>query len=481
MSTRYHRTPTTGTARSTFTRTVGMTRKGRSPRRWSVLAGTAAASLTLAACSTLPLAGDNTVVLNYWLWDSAQLPGYRQCAAAFQEENPDIEVQITQFGWGDYWMQITATMVAEAAPDVFTNHTGQFGKYAELGQLLDLEPYIERDNFDLSIYNDGLADQWLNEAGTGRYGIPKDWDTEALFYNEEMIAEAGYTSEDLWNLTWNPQDGGSFEALIAHLTVDKNGVRGDEPGFDKNNVAVYGMGYNEAGAGYGQVQWSAFALSNGQWTWSDKNPWGRTFQYDDPDFKETISWYIGLIEKGYMPPLSVASSGIGTLESLGTGAYAMIVEGSWNVAGIAKSSAVPVQVAPTPIGPDGNRASVMNGLADSVFVGTKHPEEAWEWVKFLGSTKCQDIIAEQAVVFPAISSSSDKAVDAFEKIGFDATAFSVHIEDGTGVPSPVVDRWAALDSIMNPAMSAIFMFEKDVDSLDQATAEVNAMMSRGRQ
>lgn len=450
-------------------------------RRITLLAGSLASTLALVACSAMPLAHNDKVVLDYWLWDSAQMPGYRQCAAAFEAKNPNIEIRMTQFGWGDYWMQMTATMVAESAPDVFTNHTGQFGKYADLNQLLDLEPYVQRDNFDLSIYNDGLADQWVGQNGQGRYGIPKDWDTEALFYNEQMMSDAGITREQLWNLKWNPTDGGSFEDLIAHLTIDKNGIRGDEPGFDKNNVAVYGMGYNEAGAGYGQVQWSAFALSNGQWRWADKNPWGQTFNYDDPKFKETIKWYIGLIEKGYMPPLSVASSGVGTLESLGSGAYAMIVEGSWNVAGIANSSAVPVQVAPTPIGPDGHRASVMNGLADSIFVGTEHPDEAWEWVKFLGSTQCQDIIAEQAVVFPAISTSSDKAVKAFEKIGFDATAFSVHLDEDTAVASPVIDRWAALESIMSPAMSAVFMFEKDIDSLDQATAEVNAMMKRKRE
>lgn len=452
----------------------------RSRRVAAFLTGVSALGLSLASCSSLPLAGDDEVVLDYWLWDSSQLPGYRQCAAAFEEANPGITIRITQYGWGDYWTQITATMVAEAAPDVFTNHTGQFGKYAGLDQLLDLTPYIERDGFDLSIFEEGLAEQWVDETGTGRFGIPKDWDTEALFYNENLIAEAGYTREDLWSLEWNPEDGGSFEAMLAHLTVDKNGVRGDEPDFDKNNIAVYGMGYGDAGAGYGQTQWSPFALTNGHWTWTDKNPWGRTFNYDDPAFKETISWYIGLIEKGYMPPLAVATSGIGSLESLGSGGYAMIVEGSWNVNTVSNTAAVPVQVAPTPIGPDGNRASVVNGLADSIFVGSEHPDEAWEWVKFLGSTSCQDIIAEQAVVFPAISTSSEKAIIAFEELGFDAQAFAIHIHEGTGVSSPVIDRWAALESIMSPTMSAVFMFQQPVDSMDRVNAEADAMMARNR-
>ena len=43
-------------------------------------------------------------------------------------------------------------------------------------------------------------------------------------------------------MTWNPTDGGTYEKTIAHLTVDKNGKRGDEPGFDKTKVEVYGLG-----------------------------------------------------------------------------------------------------------------------------------------------------------------------------------------------------------------------------------------------
>ena len=63
-----------------------------------------------------------------------------------------------------------------------------------------------------------------------------------------MTDSAGLTAEQMANLDWNPQDGGSYEKAIAHLTVDKNGVRGDEAGFDKNNVAVYGLGLAAAAA-----------------------------------------------------------------------------------------------------------------------------------------------------------------------------------------------------------------------------------------
>ena len=63
-----------------------------------------------------------------------------------------------------------------------------------------------------------------------------------------------------------------------------------------------------------------------------------------------------------MPPLSIATSGIGTIESLTSSVYANLIEGSWNIASITTTSQIPIQAFPTPIGRDGNRASVMNGV-----------------------------------------------------------------------------------------------------------------------
>ena len=91
-------------------------------------------------------------------------------------------------------------------------------------------------------YQPGLADLWSRKDGK-QYGLPKDFDTVAIFYNTKMLEDAGVTPAQLQNLTWNPQDGGTYEKVIARLTVDKKGVRGDEPGLRQaKNVAVYGLG-----------------------------------------------------------------------------------------------------------------------------------------------------------------------------------------------------------------------------------------------
>lgn len=439
-------------------------------------------ALTLTACgggdsSAEPTAdggGGTTTELSYWLWDSLQLPAYQACADAFTEANPGITVNITQYGWDDYWTTLTTNFVSGSAPDVFTNHVLRFPEYSAQGQILDIADRVEAHGIDLGQYQHGLADLWVGQDGE-RYGLPKDWDTIALFYNTALVEEAGYTEQDLWDLEWNPTDGGSYEALLAHLTIDENGVRGDEDGFDKDNVEVYGLGLATAGAGFGQTENSLYTLSNNGWYYLNENPWGTEYYYSDSRYTETIAWWRSLIEKGYMPTLEIATSSDGVMDPFGAGKYAIVTEGDWNANAYNDLTGVDVAFAPTPIGPSGERASMFNGLADSIWSGTSHPDEAWAWVSYLGSTECQDVVADHAVVFPAITASSEKAAAKFEEKGMDMSAFTVHVEDGTTYLPPITEHWSEVLAILEPTMDAIMSFQSEVDALESANAQVNAL------
>ena len=103
------------------------------------------------------------------------------------------------------------------------------------GQLVALDETLKADGVKTDIYQKGLADLWVGQDGK-RYGLPKDFDTVAIFYNKKLIKDAGVADADLAKLTWNPTDGGSYEKLIAHLTVAANGKRGETNGFQKTQV-----------------------------------------------------------------------------------------------------------------------------------------------------------------------------------------------------------------------------------------------------
>lgn len=430
-----------------------------------------AAGAAVTGCSATSSSEEGTI--DYWLWDTAQLPGYQQCADDF-EESTGITVNITQYSWDDYWTALQSGMSTGSAPDVFTDHVTYYPEFAENGQLLDISDRVEEAGIDLDQYEAGLADLWVGEDGSARYGLPKDWDTVALFYNEDLLAEAGYTAEDVAALTWNSEDGGTFEDMIAHLTIDENGVRGDEAGFDASNVAVYGLGNDNAGSGFGSTQWAHFALSAG-WYYVNENPWGDEFYYGDDIFVETMAWWTGLIEKGYMPSLEVTNSGVSMSEQYAAGRYAMLPNGDWEANTYASIEGVSTGFAPLPTGPDGKRASVINGLSDGIWAGTDAPDEAFEWVAYTGSSACQDVMAEQGVIFPAISTATDAAVEAFAENGVDVSAFTSYLDEDETHLLPIAENWSEIVAIVNPTIESIMLGDVEADALVEANEQINAL------
>lgn len=442
-------------------------------RRTKAAAAALATVLLAAGCSTQSA---NDGVIDYWLWDSAQQPGYQRCADQFEAENPGLKVKISQFAWNDYWSKLTAGFIADQAPDVFTNHLSKYPQFVDLEVLVPLDSLEATKSLKDDEFAEGLADLWKGEDGT-RYGAPKDWDTIGYFYDKKVLAKAGITEQQLWQADWNPDDGGTFEKIIAHLTVDKNGVRGDEPGFDKTKVAVYGLASEGAGGNVlGQTQWGAYTGSL-PWEPLDKNPWGRQFKLDDPGFQKTIDWYFGLVKKGYMPGYEAFNRQSGSYQQVSAGQAVLGMNGSWMIQSFADIEGIDLGIAPTPIGPSGKRSSPFNGLADSVTTFADDKEAAGKWVAFMASDTCQDIIGDAGVVFPARSSGIEKSLAKRKAAGIDTSAFTIHIEEGTTQMLAVTTNAADVSAITVPAFEAVYIGQEPASSLTGVNNQVNRLMT----
>ena len=104
-------------------------------------------------------------------------------------------------------------------------------------------------------------------------------------------------------------------------------------------------------------------------------------------------------------------------------------------------------IAPTPKGPTGKRASMMNGLADSI---TKRREEqaGRREVGRLSSprTSARTTVGKDGIVFPATPTGTAAAIAAHRENGLDVSAFTQHVEDGTTFPFPVTDHAADINA-----------------------------------
>ncbi len=427
-----------------------------------------AAATALATLSSTGARADD-VTLTYAMWDANQAPVYRQCAERFMSAHPGVRIEIKQDSWDNYWTTLSTGFVSGTAPDVFVNHLSRFPEFLANGVMVDLTDRIAADKVDMKAYIPGLAETW-NKDGR-QWGLPKDWDTIALVYNKKMLADAGLKAEDLQNLDWNPKDGGSFEKALARLTVDASGKRGDEAGFDKSKVASYGWATSSSD-GYGQNQWSFLAASNGFRPIDEA--WGTHYNYDSPALAETLTWLRDLArEKGF----ALGQEQTGKLQAtalFSAGKAAIVPDGSWNIASY-RDSGVEFGFAPLPKGPEG-RKSMFNGLADSIWSGSAHPDEAWEWVKYLGGSECQTLVGQAGIVFPARPEGTAAADAAHKGKGLDVSAFVDLAKPDTTFAFPISDHGSEIFAILTAAVEEVLLGRGDPATvLKNANDQANAL------
>lgn len=138
------------------------------------------------------------VELTVWSWDK------NFNGAAFEEADKlddNVTINFVEMAKADCLQKIQTVLASgstEGLPDIVTisdlNAQGYLMSYP--GAFLSMDDYINYDDF--ASYKKG----YVTYDGTG-YGVPFDTGVAALFYRTDYTEEAGYTDEDMQNLTWD--------------------------------------------------------------------------------------------------------------------------------------------------------------------------------------------------------------------------------------------------------------------------------------
>ncbi|MDP4097803.1 extracellular solute-binding protein [Paenibacillus sp. P96] len=116
----------------------------------------------------------------------------------FEKQYPGVTVEFVLMGWDSY-NEKTQTMLQSGAADVY--QVPGIATFAEQGLLESLQPYIEKDKFDLGIYLNGQVDGWRamgpNDQEPEIYSLPFIGDARVLVYDKQLFDDWGveYLSE----------------------------------------------------------------------------------------------------------------------------------------------------------------------------------------------------------------------------------------------------------------------------------------------
>lgn len=356
-------------------------------KRMAALCMCAAMTVSLAACSGSGDGGsseggsDKGGKLSVMIWDNYQEPGLKEIIADFTEET-GIEAELQVVQWNEYWTLLEAGAQGGEMPDVFWMHSNESQRYMSNEILLDLtEKASGSELVDMSKYPEEIKELYTYDGKV--YGIPKDIDTVALWYNKTMFDEAGVAYPDeTW--TWD-----TVVENAKKLTKEDGSQYGIAIRNDNNQEAYYNIVYDLGGE----------IISE------DKKASG----YDDPNTIKAMQYIEKLIQDGSMPSMETMSENNPDI-LLKSGKSAMSFHGSWMISTFKQEDYIKenCDCAVLPMDADsGRRVSIYNGLGWAAAANGDNTENAWKLIEYLGSEKAQQKQAELGVTMSAWDGTSD--------------------------------------------------------------------------
>lgn len=134
-------------------------------------------------------------------WSSFSNEPMLNLVAQFEEEHPDIDVELVEAGnYNEMITRLQAAVVSGRLPDVVMLEITRYGIFADRGVLASLEPLMAADEtFNRADLIDGIEEATLYDGVP--FVIPFNNSVPVMYYNKDMFAEAGLDPENPPN-TW---------------------------------------------------------------------------------------------------------------------------------------------------------------------------------------------------------------------------------------------------------------------------------------
>ena len=340
------------------------------------LALTMAALLVAAVLLGRPSEPTGRTVVTVRLWDEQVAAAYRESFDEFSHTHPDIDVRVNVVAYATYFDTLRTDVAGGSADDIFWVSNAYFANYADSGRLMDIANVLG-PTAGLG-WEPSVVDQFTRDGVL--WAVPQLTDAGiAVYYNADLVEAAGVDLQQLVDMRWSPGDVDTLRPLLARLTVDADGRRADEPGFDARRVRQWG--YNAANDLQG-IYLNYIGSAGGVFSDGDR------FAFDNPGSTAAFDYLVRLINDDHVAPPASDTNGNGDFSrnQFLQGRMALFQSGTYNLASIADQSRFRWGVVPLPAGPVG-RVSVTNGIAAAGNTASKHPDAVRQVLAWMGSTR----------------------------------------------------------------------------------------------
>ena len=399
-------------------------------------------------------------VLTVRLWDQQVAAAYRQSFDAFTAANPDIEVRTDIVSYASYFDTLRTDVAGGSAADVFWINNSNFAAYADSGRLMAVTPSAD--------WAPSVVGQFTRNGIL--WGVPQLTDAGiAVYYNTDLLEQAGLTPADLDDLRWGGA-GDTLRALAARLTLDTAGRRAGTPGFDPRRIRQWG--YNAANDFQG-IYLNFLGSAGG--SFHD----GERFTFAGAAGDTAFGYLVDLINTDHVAPGAADTNDNGDFSrnQFLAGRLALFQSGTYNLANVAGQARFRWGVAMLPVGPAG-RVSVTNGIVAAGNSATRHPEQVRRLLSWLGGTAGNGYVGAAGSAIPAVLSAQRVYRDYWSGRGVDTRPFFAAIE-GPHFTAPGGPGFPAGFQAVKPYFDEMFLGRLPVNTaLAQAQRAANAAAAR---
>lgn len=372
---------------------------------------------------------------------------YNDIIADFMIENPNIQVKIDWLPWAEALAKFKTQFAAGTPPDVFWLWINEFKYYESAKALLNLTPYIEKDNFKIDEFFPVSISAYTGADGN-LYAIPREISGIVVFYNKDLFDKAGveYPSE---NWTWD-----DYREIAKKLTIKDA----------KGKITQYGSAPLTTYTSFNSILWSYGA----EFLNTDRT----ACALDTPEAREAIQYIADSINIDKITPTPAEGAEFENLFL--SGKVAMFFSGRWSTQQLWDAEIAPKwDIQEVPYGPKGKFTRASAG-SHAIAAASKYPDQAWELVKYLGSGPLMNKLAESGLIIPAYEPAaySDEFLQPnkdpeHSQLFLDCLKFGKY----EPVETPAFDE---VTNILNADLDAVWSGEKSVeDFIKEVVPKIN--------
>lgn len=153
---------------------------------------------TLAALVALTAINAQAATVEFWTLSFSSEKAndtYTKMEEEFEAANPDIDVVITRRGVDEHKTALRVAAGSDTGPDVYFNWAGLGlgGEYVLAGMSEDLSKYYEQYGWDNTLVPASLG--FTTAFADGKHGVPNTFKGEVIYYNKQMLKDAGFDKE----------------------------------------------------------------------------------------------------------------------------------------------------------------------------------------------------------------------------------------------------------------------------------------------